>query len=294
MRAEFSLAPVADVLAARLGPSIFKGLAPDCVGPEAEAAVAGLSNGQVLRVVSGMHVCMHACMVVTSRSCSLNANCTLARNFFRPFVYSRLLPSYHAPLSPLHWDRPVGRLVRTGIDRFVYSRLLPSYHAPLSPQLQQLLTAPAGIACCYPTANITIRSIASARRETQRQHLLPLPQVLLLENTRFHDGDTSNDDAFASALASLCDVFVNDAFGVSHRNQASVTQVTVHVKECYAGPLLLAELRYLTQYLSEPVRPLGVIIGGSKGDCMRASYVLRRKGWFVGRRTVCGNAAPRM
>ncbi|PNH11052.1 Phosphoglycerate kinase [Tetrabaena socialis] len=89
-------------------------------------------------------------------------------------------------------------------------------------------------------------------------------QALLLENTRFHAGDTANDPAFAAALASLCDVFVNDAFGVVHRDQASVTGITAFVPECYPGPLVRLELTQLADRLYEPARPLGVVLGGAK------------------------------
>eukprot|EP00798_Chlamydomonas_sp_ICE-L_P007412 gene7412-541_t len=88
--------------------------------------------------------------------------------------------------------------------------------------------------------------------------------ICLLENTRFHAGDTGNDEEFSKQLALLCDVFVQDAFGVVHRDQGSVTGVVNHVTECYPGPLVRNELFYLTKHLNEPKRPLGVIIGGAK------------------------------
>ncbi|KAG2429767.1 hypothetical protein HXX76_010551 [Chlamydomonas incerta] len=89
-------------------------------------------------------------------------------------------------------------------------------------------------------------------------------QVLLLQNTRFHAGDGANDPGFAGALAALCDVFVQDAFGVLHRDQGSVTGITAHVAECYPGPLVRRELRELAHRLFEPARPLGVVLGGAK------------------------------
>jgi phosphoglycerate kinase len=73
-------------------------------------------------------------------------------------------------------------------------------------------------------------------------------QVLLLENTRFHAEETSNDAAFAAALARLADVFVNDAFGVCHRDQASVAAVAQHVACSLPGPLVRHELRYLGRW----------------------------------------------
>ncbi|KAF5830330.1 phosphoglycerate kinase [Dunaliella salina] len=91
-----------------------------------------------------------------------------------------------------------------------------------------------------------------------------MPQVCLLENTRFHAGDTKNDPAFAAAFGKLAHVFVCDAFGVVHRDQGSITGVTQHVEASYPGPLIRHELTYLSQYLEEPKRPLGVVMGGSK------------------------------
>lgn len=80
-------------------------------------------------------------------------------------------------------------------------------------------------------------------------------QVCLLENTRFHPEETSNDSDFAQQLAKLCDVFVMDAFGVCHRDQASVTGVTAFVSECYPGPLVRQEVTYLIKHIStEPIR----------------------------------------
>jgi len=89
-------------------------------------------------------------------------------------------------------------------------------------------------------------------------------QVLLLENTRFHAGDTDNDDAFAGQLAELADVFVNDAFGVVHRAQASVTGVALKVPQRCPGLLVRKEVAALGRHLSEPARPFGVVIGGAK------------------------------
>ncbi|GLC44909.1 hypothetical protein PLESTB_001688000 [Pleodorina starrii] len=89
-------------------------------------------------------------------------------------------------------------------------------------------------------------------------------QALLLENTRFHGGDVANSPDFARQLAALCDVFVNDAFGVVHRDQGSVTGITSFVPECYPGPLIRRELTELADRLYDPVRPLGVVLGGAK------------------------------
>ncbi len=88
--------------------------------------------------------------------------------------------------------------------------------------------------------------------------------VVLLENLRFHAGEQQNSDAFAAALARLCDVYVNDAFAVCHRANASVVAVTRHVATCAAGLLLETELNYFEKAMTDPRRPLAAIIGGAK------------------------------
>lgn len=88
--------------------------------------------------------------------------------------------------------------------------------------------------------------------------------VLLLENLRFHKGETANDPDFAKKLAALADVYVNDAFGAAHRAHASITGITEHLDEIACGYLMQREISYLHGALHEPVRPLVVIIGGAK------------------------------
>ncbi|MFC1815584.1 phosphoglycerate kinase [Thermodesulfobacteriota bacterium] len=88
--------------------------------------------------------------------------------------------------------------------------------------------------------------------------------VVLLENLRFHPEEQKNDETFAKALAALCDVYVNDAFAVSHRADASIVAVTRHVPVCAAGFLLQKELDYFEKAMSDPRRPLVAVIGGSK------------------------------
>jgi phosphoglycerate kinase len=88
--------------------------------------------------------------------------------------------------------------------------------------------------------------------------------VLLLENLRFHLGEQENDNAFAKELASLCEVYVNDAFAVAHRENASVVAITQFAPVCVAGFLLKSELNYFAQALKNPARPLVAIIGGAK------------------------------
>lgn len=90
--------------------------------------------------------------------------------------------------------------------------------------------------------------------------------ILLLENVRFEDGETKNDQTLAQTLAQMADVYINDAFGVSHRAHASVEGITKYFDEGKkaAGFLLSKEITYFSKTLQNPVRPFVAIIGGSK------------------------------
>ncbi|HEY4963209.1 MAG TPA: phosphoglycerate kinase [Candidatus Saccharimonadales bacterium] len=88
-------------------------------------------------------------------------------------------------------------------------------------------------------------------------------QILLLENLRFHKEEEENDDGFASELASLAEVFVQDAFGVVHRAHASTEAITRHLPSV-SGLLLEKEVDIITNVMSDPKRPLMAIIGGAK------------------------------
>jgi phosphoglycerate kinase len=88
--------------------------------------------------------------------------------------------------------------------------------------------------------------------------------VVLLENLRFHPEEEKNDDEFARQLASLCDVYVNDAFGAAHRAHASTVGITRHVAKAAAGLLMEKELAYLGRVLSDPEHPFVAILGGAK------------------------------
>ncbi|MDE3105109.1 MAG: phosphoglycerate kinase [Acidobacteriota bacterium] len=89
-------------------------------------------------------------------------------------------------------------------------------------------------------------------------------QTLLLENLRFHAEEEKNDPAFAQQLASLCDIYINDAFGSAHRAHASTEGITHYVKQSAAGLLLSKELEYLGKAVTDPIKPFVAIIGGSK------------------------------
>ncbi len=88
-------------------------------------------------------------------------------------------------------------------------------------------------------------------------------QVLLLENLRYHASETANDPEFARELATLADVYVNDAFGTAHRAHASTAGMVAHVAEAAAGDLLRSELEHLNVVL-HPDRPLLCLLGGAK------------------------------
>jgi phosphoglycerate kinase len=89
-------------------------------------------------------------------------------------------------------------------------------------------------------------------------------EVLLLENLRYHAEEEKNDPAFAKKLASLCDVYVNDAFGSAHRAHASTVGMIQFVKQAAAGLLMDTELEYLTKATKNPARPCVAILGGAK------------------------------
>lgn len=89
-------------------------------------------------------------------------------------------------------------------------------------------------------------------------------EVVLLENVRFNKGEKADDESLGELYASLCDIYVMDAFGTAHRAQASTHSVGLHAPIACAGPLLAAELDALSAALENPKRPLVAIVGGSK------------------------------
>src|SRR4030095_3739742 len=89
-------------------------------------------------------------------------------------------------------------------------------------------------------------------------------EIVLLENCRFNKGEKDNDEALAKKMASLCDIYVNDAFATAHRAEASTHGIAKHAKIACAGPLMAAEIEALTRALEKPVRPLVAIVGGAK------------------------------
>ena len=89
-------------------------------------------------------------------------------------------------------------------------------------------------------------------------------QVVLLENVRFNNGETNNNVELSKKMASLCDIFVMDAFATSHRAESSTCGIIKYAKEACAGPLLLSELDALNKIMEKPAHPVVAIVGGSK------------------------------
>jgi phosphoglycerate kinase len=126
---------------------------------------------------------------------------------------------------------------------------------PVAAALGALLDRPVGFAAdCIGDV---------ARREADK---LTPGDVCLLENVRFHAGETENDAAFADALASLGEAYVNDAFGTAHRAHASTVGVAERLARRAAGRLIVSEVEALGRLLDEPERPFAAIIGGAKID----------------------------
>jgi len=89
-------------------------------------------------------------------------------------------------------------------------------------------------------------------------------EIILLENIRFFKEESKNDDDFAKKLASLGDIYINDAFSCSHREQASIHKIAKYIKESYAGPLLKKEVNAISSVIQNKKEPVTCIIGGSK------------------------------
>ncbi len=101
--------------------------------------------------------------------------------------------------------------------------------------------------------------------EERLRELLPDERIVVLENTRFHPGETKNDEGFARELADGCDLFVNDAFGSAHRAHSSTVGVA-QLLPAYAGLLLEQELEHLGRLLGDVERPFVLVSGGAKVD----------------------------
>jgi phosphoglycerate kinase len=151
-----------------------------------------------------------------------------------------LLAAGARPVCLCHFGRPQGQVVEA-------LRV-----ALLGRRLEELLGSPV-LALAESVGDAVHAAIAAAPRGT----------TVLLENVRFHPGETQGDDQLARAYAALGDCFVNDAFGASHRDHASVSGVARHMPSA-AGRLLAAEVAAFARVLDEPRRPLVAILGGAK------------------------------
>jgi len=124
---------------------------------------------------------------------------------------------------------------------------------PAAVRLGELLSVPVKFAedCVGPVAEAAVADLKDG-------------EVLLLENVRFHPGETKNDPEFSKKLAALGDIYVNDAFGTAHRAHASTAGVTAFLKQAAMGFLIEKELEFLVDKLENQQRPFVVIMGGAK------------------------------
>jgi len=139
-----------------------------------------------------------------------------------------------------HFERPKGK------------RVAAMSLAPMAQALGEVLGRPVAFAadCVGAEAQEAVAAMADG-------------DVLVLENTRFHAGEQANDPEFARGLATLADLYVNDAFSAAHRAHAS-TEGVAHLLPAYAGRMMQAELDALESALGSPTRPVCAIVGGSK------------------------------
>jgi len=124
---------------------------------------------------------------------------------------------------------------------------------PVAEHLSDLLKKPVAFAedCIGEPAESTVKALADG-------------DVALLENLRFHAEEEKNDEGFSKQLDSLCDLYVNDAFGTAHRAHASTVGITHHVSKAAAGLLMEKELDYLGRAINNPEHPFVAILGGAK------------------------------
>jgi len=124
---------------------------------------------------------------------------------------------------------------------------------PVAVRLSELLNRPVKLApdCIGPEVEKMVTEMQNG-------------EVVLLENLRFHKAETKGDEEFARKLASLADVFINDAFGAAHRAHASVSVLTKFFKQAAAGYLMEKEIRFIGGVVENPQKPLVAILGGAK------------------------------
>ena len=152
-----------------------------------------------------------------------------------------ILEGHGKPVLMSHLGRPKGQ------------RVLEMTLKPCVPVLTKLLEKEVSFVddCIGETAQNAVASLREG-------------DVLLLENLRYHRGETENDSIFSAELARLGDIYVNDAFGTAHRAHASTVGVTKHVEACAAGYLMMKEIDYLGRIFKNPERPVVAVMGGAK------------------------------
>ncbi len=148
-------------------------------------------------------------------------------------------------------DQGAGVILASHLGRPKGKRNAEMCLAPVAAKLSQLLGKPVRMAPDCIGAEVAA--------------MCPQPgEVLLLENLRFHAEEEANDPAFAQQLASLCALYVNDAFGTAHRAHASTVGMIQYLPQAAAGLLMDKELEYLTKVTAHPEAPSVSIIGGAK------------------------------
>jgi phosphoglycerate kinase len=130
---------------------------------------------------------------------------------------------------------------------------------PVATRLSELLNKELG-----SSISVAFASDCIGEEAAEKASKLETGQVLLLENLRYHPEEEANDPGFSKALASLADIYVNDAFGSAHRAHASTEGITHFLKPAVAGLLMEKEITYLGKALEAPEKPFVAIIGGSK------------------------------
>lgn len=157
-----------------------------------------------------------------------------------------------------HLGRPKGQRVDKYSLRPVYERL---HELVGMPSAEVVTDSPIGAVA--PTS-ISFADDCVGEAATEAVNALKEGDILLLENLRFHAEEEKNDEAFAKELASLCDLYVNDAFGAAHRAHASTAGITRFVEKAAAGLLMEKELEYLGGVIENPEHPFAAILGGAK------------------------------
>ena len=150
-------------------------------------------------------------------------------------------------------EQQAGVIICSHLGRPKGKRLPEFSLAPAARRLAQLIEKP--VRLLPDCVGAEVENMVAAMRPCD---------VLMLENLRYHAEEQKNDEQFSRNLAALADVYVNDAFAVSHRADASVVGVTMFCPQCVAGFLLQKEMDFFHRSVSDPVRPLVAIIGGAK------------------------------